>query len=149
MKLTRGTPVYSLESLKAKHGDNWRKALGIPSRAVHFTKKPVISAFIDFDASTRSTYQILWAAIADLNKDTAFVLYATGSRVNGNWKTPEEAEDLASAIGREKVKYSDYDFWTDAPRKPELAQLEVQHGIKFDLSSGDPTQRVRIEPPTL
>ena len=91
--------------------------------------KPKITKFEEFDDQTKNIYLTIASELKKLNLDQNFKLIATGSRVTGKWKKDDEADELAAKFNI-KVKYSDYDFITDAINIPDLQQLASQLGVK-------------------
>jgi hypothetical protein len=108
--------------------------------------KPKITKFEEFDDQTKNIYLTIASELKKLNPDQNFKLIATGSRVSGRWKTDNEADELASKFNI-KVKYSDYDFITDATNTPDLQQLASQLGVKKLNKIGSYNKNQEIEIP--
>ena len=118
----------------------WRGAhkRGEASKFPPIAKKPIPLNQDDFDEHTLRIYKAVYAAIKQLNPNTSFKMWATGSRVLGHWRTKEETE--AWQPNPTKRKYSDYDFWTDAPTLPNIKELGNQLGEKLDLVCYEPNK---------
>lgn len=124
---------YSVAEIKALLGDDYfikqQKYRVIP-------KKPVISDFSELSEYDKNVYRTIRDEIVRCNRNRQHVkVYATGSRVTGTWKTKEEAEALA-ADTKQPVKYSDYDYWTDAPVKPNALRFQDITGEQVDCVHG-------------
>lgn len=94
--------------------------------------KNEISKFEDFDQTTKSIYLSIAKEIKTLNPNQQdLYVIATGSRVNGRWKTEEESESIAKKYNINKIKYSDYDFVTNAKNIPDLKELAKTLNVKY------------------
>lgn len=113
---------YSVVDLYKMFGPNWAYKLNL-SNIPKFFNKPVIQTFDDFDTDTKQKYILIAKTIKDANPNKNINVWATGSRVDGSWKTKEEAENQAKEYNRKTPKYSDYDFITDAENIPNLQFL--------------------------
>jgi hypothetical protein len=94
--------------------------------------KTEISKFEDFDQNTRSIYLSIAQEIKKINldQDDLYVI-ASGSRVNGKWKTEQESESIAKKYNLNKIKYSDYDFITNAKNIPNLIELAKKLEVRY------------------
>jgi len=108
--------------------------------------KPKITKFEEFDDQTKNIYLTIASELKKLNPDQNFKLIATGSRVTGKWRQDAEADELAAKFNI-KVKYSDYDFITDAINIPDLQQLASQLDIKKLNKIGSYNKNQEIEIP--
>ena len=133
---------YTVAELKSLLGDNWREQLGLIQVPI-ICNKPIINTFADFDDDTKQIYINIYNAIKAKNPNKDIQVWATGSRIKGTWRTSEEAEQLAQQYNK-KVKYSDYDCFTDAPNKPSEQELTLQIGVKVDYAGGE-DRKVLIE----
>jgi formyltetrahydrofolate synthetase len=114
--------TYKVSELYNIFGSDWANILKLKSIPKVFNK-PVINTFNDFDEDTKQKYILIAKAIKEANGEIDINVWATGSRIDGSWKTTEEAEELAKKYNRIKPKYSDYDFITDAAIIPNLESL--------------------------
>lgn len=120
---------YTAAQLKEIFGDDYFEKR-IKVRV--FPEKPRIINFDDFDDHTKQVYLKIRDEVIRCNRSYQNPkVYATGSRISGTWRTPEEAEKIAEELGT-KPKYSDYDYWTDAPVKPPIQRLCDITGVKID-----------------
>lgn len=113
---------YSISELYNNLGPNWRYETGLYNVPKIFNKKK-IKNFYDFDVDTKNNYILLAKLIKSINDDNIDV-WAIGSRVDGCWKTEEEAEFQAKKYNKKFIKYSDYDFTTNAKNLPNFKRLE-------------------------
>ena len=104
--------------------------------SVPLLQKPIINSFSDFDNETKRIYTLIYNYILELNYDQNFEVYATGSRVQGSWKTIDEAKQLSEQYNR-YVKPSDYDFWTTALKIPTKQQFFDKIGVDVDFNKGN------------
>jgi hypothetical protein len=108
--------------------------------------KPKITKFEEFDDQTKNIYLTIASELKKLNLDQNFKLIATGSRVTGKWRKDDEADELAAKFNI-KVKYSDYDFITDAINIPDLTALASELGVKKLNKIGSYNKNQEIEIP--
>jgi hypothetical protein len=108
--------------------------------------KPKITKFEEFDDQTKNIYLTIASELKKLNSDQNFKLIATGSRVTGKWRKDDEADELAAKFNI-KVKYSDYDFITDAINIPDLTALASELGVKKLNKIGSYNKNQEIEIP--
>lgn len=136
--------------MAALHGPDWLVKLGVsPSKRVLPEPKARINAFEEFPEDAQDAYITLFEALKNSNPTDTVELHATGSRINGHWRTRAEAEAIANSYTPpRRVKYSDFDFVTNATTMPDLAKLESETGYKFDRVFLSEKQCVRI-PDTL
>lgn len=134
---------YTAEELRLIFGENWLDVLNLRIKN-NVSQKSMIASFNDFDQNTKQTYISIHNYIQSLNPEYIISVWATGSRIKGTWKTNKEAEDFA-IINNRAVKYSDYDFITNAPKVPTKEELFLATGINADNSGGEDF-RVLIEP---
>lgn len=121
---------YTVSELYNIFGSDWANILQLGSIPKVFNK-PIINTFNDFDEDTKQKYILVAKAIKEANPNTEINVWATGSRIDGSWKTKEEAEERAKEYNKPKPKYSDYDFITDAPVIPSLKHLDFPcHGYQ-------------------
>lgn len=102
---------------------------------IKITKKKKIDSFEDFDLETQNIYLNIAQEIKinNINQNDLFV-GATGSRIKGNWKTKEESEQIAKNLNSNNIKYSDYDFTTNAKNIPDLEKIAKKLNIyKIDF----------------
>lgn len=133
---------YTSQQLKDIYGPNYLEILNLVSKPFPFSPKSIITDFEEFDEETKSIYKALQTILKEKNPKQKIKVWATGSRVNGKWKTKEEAEIKAEIQGG-KVKYSDYDFHTDAIIVPSKENLTNILGVVVDRA-GEMTNRVLI-----
>ena len=127
---------YTAKELQDILGVDWRKELGMVG--VPFAKnKPIINTFDEFDDDTKAIYAGIYNIVKELNPNIEFRVWATGSRVKGYWRTDEEAEQLAKQYDVHWVKYSDYDYITDAPKKPSAEYFMERLKVKVDFVGGE------------
>jgi hypothetical protein len=94
--------------------------------------KSEISKFEDFDQNTRSIYLSIAQEIKKINLDqNDLYIIASGSRVNGRWKTEQESEAIAKKYNLNKIKYSDYDLITNAKNIPNLIELAKELKVRY------------------
>lgn len=114
---------YSVNDLAGMYGDLWAQHLGlcpVPKEK----NKPEIFVFDDFDHSTQQVYKKILCFLLNKNANKDFNVWAVGSRISGTWKTREEAEYLCNKYNIKNIKYSDYDFLTDAEFLPSNAEIK-------------------------
>lgn len=123
---------YSLNELVEAFGPEWRQVLGL-HRIPIVKNKPEIFSFDDFNDKDKEIYLKILSCVTEHNNEPISV-YAYGSRITGTWKTREEAEQMSVKYGLKRVKYSDYDFVTDAkvlPPNSDISQC-VGEGVVVD-----------------
>lgn len=123
---------YNVRELKEMFGKEWAIQIGIRTYP-KICNKPVIKRFDDFDNDTKSIYIQIYNLIKEKNQNQNFNVWATGSRINGTWRTPEESEELAKKYNQ-KIKYSDYDYISDANRLPTPTEFFEKIGVKVDFA---------------
>lgn len=128
---------YTTNELKNLLGEDWKKQLGIDSAPIQLYPKPIINSFEDFDIETKQIYTNIYNFIKSKNLNKTFKVWATGSRVKGTWRTIEETDEMKAIYGENKVKYSDYDYITDAPNVPTAQQFLDHLGLKVDFAGGE------------
>lgn len=116
---------YTVAELKIMLGDNWSEKAGIPKNPI-IQNKPIINKFDEFDPETKQIYITIKNLIIEKNPGKIVNVWASGSRVKGTWRTKEESES------RKSIKYSDYDYCTDAPIKPTKAEFEKVLSVPVD-----------------
>jgi hypothetical protein len=114
---------YTEKELFDIYGPFWMKKLNLSKIPVIKNKKEVFN-FQDFEEESKEVYIKIKAYIQQYNQNQKINLWATGSRVKGSWKTREEADQLAKDYNTKKIKYSDYDFLTDAKFLPSNRDIE-------------------------
>lgn len=101
---------------------NWKKDLNSDKECL-LSIKPVISSFNEFDDNTKKIYLKIAEYLKKENPSQPNLkLWATGSRVNGRWRTAEEAEKWAIVTNTE-IRYSDYDYITNAKNIPTYEDM--------------------------
>lgn len=110
--------------------------------------KLVIKTFQDFDENTKFVYSKIAEKIKELNsnQENLYVI-ASGSRVNGKWRTDEEAENIAKEFNLKKIKYSDYDFISNAKYTPNLTQLALELNVRYINKIGSYNKNEEVEIP--
>lgn len=121
---------YTIEEIKQLFGDDWFKKRTGPPKIYN---KPVINTFDDFDEDTKNVYIGIYNLIKEKNLNTDIKVWATGSRIKGCWKNVEEAE-AESIRYNTPVKYSDYDYRTNAMNKPTESEFFNKLRVKVDLA---------------
>ena len=98
---------YTSSELKALLGaEKWQEFQNRLKGPSSFgTPKKRVSRFEDFDEETKSIYLQISSLIRESNKGQAVRIWAFGSRINGNWRTREESEEIAEKY-KVKLKYS-------------------------------------------
>lgn len=114
---------YTEKELFDIYGSSWRKKLNLSTIPIIKNKKEVFN-FQDFEEKSKEVYVKIKTFIENHNPNQKINLWATGSRVLGYWRTREEAEQLAKDYNVKKIKYSDYDFLTDAIFLPANKDIE-------------------------
>lgn len=124
---------YTVKELYDIYGINWKNKLGL-SKVPIIKNKLEIFCFKDFDILTQQIYKRIYSFINQYNLNTSIRVSACGSRILGTWKTKEEAEKLYKQYNMHKIKYSDYDFVTDAKVLPTNKEIEqfLGENIKVD-----------------
>lgn len=135
---------YTAKELKELLGENWRKQLGLNSTPKNIYPKPIIYSFDEFDKETKDIYFNIAQLIKSKNPNQNVKIWATGSRVKGNWRTIEETKKMKKIYGENMVKYSDYDISTDAKILPTTQDFLNQLNIKVDYAGGE-SHKVLIE----
>jgi hypothetical protein len=121
---------YTASQLEALYGPDWKKLLKLDSPPT--TNKPPVYKYEDFDEHHKTIYLAIYEIIAEINNDPSVLVYATGSRIKGKWKTAEEAQQLSIQHQR-VVKPSDYDYFTLA-KSPPKSYFKDKLGIVVDLN---------------
>jgi hypothetical protein len=114
---------YTEKELFDIYGPFWMKKLNLSKIPVIKNKKEVFN-FQDFEEESKEVYIKIKTYIEQYNQNQNINLWAIGSRVIGSWKTRAEAEQLAKDYNTKKIKYSDYDFLTDAEFLPSNKNIE-------------------------
>jgi len=114
---------YTEKELFDIYGPFWMEKLNLSKIPVIKNKKEVFN-FQDFEEKSKEVYIKIKTYIAQYNQNQKINLWAIGSRVIGSWKTRAEAEQLAKDYNTKKIKYSDYDFLTDAKFLPSNKNIE-------------------------
>lgn len=141
-KFIIGKP-YTVAQVKSIMGDDYFEKRIRSGQAV--ATKARIKSFNDFDPETKEIYLKIYNEVKKMNPGYPRIkVWATGSRVTGTWRTKEESDALAEAMNI-KPKYSDYDYFTDAPRFPSKQRLLQLTNVACDIV-GSPI-RVLITPP--
>lgn len=122
---------YSISELTEIYGPLWAQHLGLYSVPKNKNKKEIF-VFEDFDTITKSIYKKIFYYIFNKNSCKKINMWAVGSRVLGTWKTKEEAEELSKIYNLKKIKYSDYDFITDAELLPSNKEIQ-DYLYEYDL----------------
>ena len=126
---------YTVSDLKKLFGSNWRDHLDIPRQPV-IQNKPIINFFNEFNDETKNIYLKIKNIIKEKNKNIDINVWATGSRVKGTWKTKQEAEDYAITYNC-RVKYSDYDYYTNATILPSNKEFKELLNVSIDFAGGE------------
>lgn len=113
---------YTVKDLIKIYGPFWKKKLGLSSAPI-LKNKPEILNFEDFDIKIQNIYKRIYCFIINKNLNKNISLWAFGSRILGTWRTKEEAERLAKEYNV-KIKYSDYDFATNAEILPSNKEIQ-------------------------
>lgn len=124
---------YSVEDLKELLGQNWLEQ--VQGVRIPISPKPVINNFNEFDEQTKIIYTHIFNIIKEKNPNQDIKVWATGSRVKGTWKTKEESDAVANA-NNSRPKYSDYDYVTDAIRKPSKIDFFNALNVAVDFAGG-------------
>ena len=133
---------YTPKELSDLMGDDWMVKIRAP-RPPKTKDKPIINVLSDFDDETKQIYLGIYSLVESKNPNKNFSLWATGSRVKGDWRTKEESDEIKEKFGF--AKYSDYDYYTDANIKPTTDEFFNILNVKVDLS-GFEGHKVLINP---
>ena len=110
--------------------------------------KPIIKTYQDFDENTRVVYSTIAQRIRELNPDQPdLYVIASGSRVNGKWRSDEETEEICEKFNIKKIKYSDYDFISNCEFIPDLIQLAATLKVRYINKIGSYNKNQEIEIP--
>lgn len=110
--------------------------------------KPIIKNFQDFDNHAKHIYSSIAKAIKELNKDQEnLYVIASGSRVNGKWRSDDETEEICKKYNIKKPKYSDYDFITNAKYMPNLIELAQNLNVRYINKIGSYNKNEEVEIP--
>ena len=110
--------------------------------------KPIIKTYQDFDENTRVVYSTIAQRIRELNPDQPdLYVIASGSRVNGKWRSDEETEQICEKFNIKKIKYSDYDFISNCEFIPDLIQLATTLKVRYINKIGSYNKNQEIEIP--
>lgn len=120
---------YNVNDLKRIFGNEWVNKINLKTYPILTKKK--INTFNDFDFKTKQIYVIIYDTLKSINIDS-FNFWATGSRVNGNWRTNDETEYYSKKLNL-KIKYSDYDFYSDAKMIPNKEYFITKYNIDVDF----------------
>jgi len=130
--------------LKLQYGDTYMdRVTGHLVNILIVNNKPVINSFSEFDDQTKNIYLQIYSVLSAHNTEP-FQVYATGSRINGTWKTNQEVDEFAANHGG-IAKYSDYDFVTTAKIIPSYSEFLKGVDGPVDIAGGD-GRRILIEP---
>jgi hypothetical protein len=105
--------------------------------------KPVINNFSEFDQETKKIYLQIYAVLSAYNPE-GFELYATGSRINGSWRTKEESEALSQKYNI-PISYSDYDFSVVAKNFPPFEEFINNVEGQVDIKGWE-DRKVLVQP---
>lgn len=134
----------TLTEYKLLHGNTYmEKITGHLSNILFVSNKPVINSFSEFDSQTKNIYLQIYSVLSAHNTEP-FQAYATGSRVNGTWKTNQEVDEFAATHGG-IAKYSDYDFVTTAKIIPPYEEFLKNVDGPADLAGWE-DRKILIEP---
>ena len=112
--------------------------------------KPIIKTYQDFDENTRVVYSTIAQRIKELNPDQPdLYVIASGSRVNGKWRSDEETEEICGKFNIKKIKYSDYDFISNAKYMPNLIALAKELNVKYINRIGSYNKNEEVNIPLL
>ena len=125
---------YTIKELIDVFGKDWMSEANVKSPPI-LKNKPIINKFIDFEEETRNIYIKISNLIKEKNNKEVSV-WASGSRVKGTWRTREESEARARTYNI-KIKYSDYDFYTDANSIPTKEEFLSLVGVAVDFAGGE------------
>jgi hypothetical protein len=110
--------------------------------------KPKIKNYEDFNEDSKLVYGSLAKKIKQLNPDQEnLYVIASGSRVNGKWRSDEETENIAKEYNIKKPKYSDYDFITNAKNIPNLQKLAEELNVRYINKIGSYNKNEEVEIP--
>ena len=110
--------------------------------------KPIIKTYQDFDENTRVVYSTIAQRIRELNPDQPdLYVIASGSRVNGKWRSDEETEQICEKFNIKKIKYSDYDFISNCKFIPDLIQLAATLNVRYINKIGSYNKNEKVEIP--
>jgi hypothetical protein len=110
--------------------------------------KPIIKTYQDFDENTRVVYSKIAQSIRELNPNQPdLYVVASGSRVNGKWRSDEETEQICENFNIKKIKYSDYDFISNCEFIPDLIQLASTLKVRYINKIGSYNKNQEIEIP--
>jgi hypothetical protein len=116
--------------------------------ALKTIRKPIIDSFEDFDDNTKFIYKTIAIKIKEANPDQEnLYVIASGSRVNGKWRSDEETENIAKEYNIKKPKYSDYDFITNAKNIPNLQKLAEELNVRYINKIGSYNKNEEVEIP--
>lgn len=109
----------------------WKEELNSNASSLYELKK-VIKSFNDFDKETKKIYSRI-AEFLKMKNPTQknLSIWAVGSRVTGRWRTKEEAEKWAKLTNTE-VRYSDYDYITNAMIAPDCKNFYTSSKVKLE-----------------
>lgn len=127
---------YTVRELKELFGDNWEEKVGIKQIPKFLIPKTKINSFDEFDKETKQIYIKIYNIIKEKNPNQNFNVWATGSRVKGEWKTKEESDEISIKYNI-KPKYSDYDYVSDAKIIPTKQQFLNELGVTVDFAGGE------------
>jgi hypothetical protein len=130
--------------LKLQYGNTYMERItGHFSNILFVNNKPIINSFSEFDTQTKNIYLQIYSVLSAYNTEP-FQLYATGSRINGTWKTNQEVDDFAANHGG-IAKYSDYDFVTTAKIIPPYSEFFSKVDGPTDMIGGS-DRKILVEP---
>jgi len=110
--------------------------------------KPIIKNYQDFGENTRLIYSTIAKKIKELNPDQIdLYVIASGSRVNGKWRSDEEAEEICKKYNLKKPKYSDYDFISNGKYMPNLIELAKELKVRYINKIGSYNKNEEVEIP--
>ena len=116
--------------------------------ALKTIRKPIINSFEDFDDNTKFIYKTIAIKIKEANTDQEnLYVIASGSRVNGKWRSDEETEKICKDYNIKKPKYSDYDFITNAKNIPDLEKLAEELNVKYINKIGSYNKKEEVSIP--
>lgn len=122
---------YTLDKIKKLYPEILKKYNVL---CVH-PKRPTINHYSDFSEEQKFIWSIIVDKIKEINPtQNDLKCWAIGSRVNGNWRTRQEAELLFQQ--GYPLKYSDWDVATNAevlPNKQTLNKMLSDIGEKVHI----------------
>lgn len=137
---------YTVNDLKEILGDDFMTVLTRQETILPSPNKSPVYTYNDLDENSKIVFNGLYNLLSSIN-DEAFLLFAVGNRVTGNWRTSQETQDINNQY-QATLLTTPYEYWATAkifPSSEYYGSIEIDAPII--LNPSNETHRVIIPPP--